>query len=180
VLAGADGLVFRAYLSDERSPLWDPTARGAFVGLTLRHSRAHLVRAILEAAALAIRHVAEPVLAAGIPVRAMRACGGPALSDAWNQIKADITGFTVEVPRLRETAVVGAAIVAAVGLGAHPDLPTAIESMTAIERRFAPNPANRSAYDGLYDSYVALHPAISPVVRGLERGAGAARPGVAA
>jgi xylulokinase len=167
VAPGADGLLFLPYLAGERSPLWDPTARGAFAGLTLRHTRAHLVRAILEAAALAIRHVAEPMLQAGIEVTAMRACGGPARDDGWNQIKADVTGFPVEVPRVRETATVGAAIVAAVGIGAHPDLPAAIRAMTAIDRRFEPDPEREAAYDRVFDAYVALHPAIAPVLAGL-------------
>ena len=166
---GADGLLFLPYLAGERSPLWDPTARGAFAGLTLRHGRAHMTRAILEAAALAIRHVAEPMLAAGIEVRAMRACGGPARSDAWNRIKADVTGFTVEVPRVLETAAVGAAIVAAAGIAAHADLPSAIRAMTSIDRRFEPDPANRAVYDRAYEAYVALHPAIAPVLGRLAR-----------
>jgi xylulokinase len=165
---GAEGLVFLPYLAGERSPLWDPSARGVFAGLTLRHTRAHLVRATLEAAALAIRHVAEPMLDAGIAVTAMRACGGPARDDGWNQIKADVTGFTVEVPRVRETAAVGAAIVAAVGVGAHPDLPTAIRAMTAIDRRFQPDPGRRGTYDEVYAAYTALHPAVSPILRELE------------
>jgi xylulokinase len=162
---GADGLVFLPYLAGERSPLWDPQARGAFVGLTLRHGRAHMTRAILEAAALAIRHVAQPMLEAGLQVRAMRACGGPAADDGWNQIKADVTGFTVEVPRVRETATVGAAIVAAVGVGASPDLPTAIEAMTSIDRRFEPDPSRAAIYDSVFEAYVGLYPAISPVLR---------------
>jgi xylulokinase len=180
VPAGAEGLVFLPYLAGERSPLWDPTARGAFAGLTVRHGRAHLTRAILEAAALAIRHVAEPILGAGIEVVAMRACGGPARSDAWNRIKADVTGFTVEVPRVRETAAVGAAIAAAVGVGAYPDLPSAIRGMTAIDRRFEPDPERRRIYDGVYEAYVALHPAIAPVLRGRAGSPAANRAGVAA
>lgn len=172
---GAGGLVFLPYLAGERSPLWDPTARGAFAGLTLQHGRAHMVRAILEAAALAIRHVAAPVLEGGIQVTAMRACGGPARDDGWNQIKADVTGFTVEVPRVRETATVGAAIVAAAGVGVHADLPAAIRAMTAIDRQFAPDPGRRRIYDRVYESYVALHPAIAPVLRGLEAGLAGAK-----
>jgi xylulokinase len=160
---GADGLLFLPYLAGERSPIWDPSARGAFVGLILRHGRAHLARAVLEAAALAIRHVADPMLAAGIGVSAMRACGGPARAAAWNQIKADVTGFAVEVPRVRETATVGAGIVAAVGVGAHPDLPSAIRAMTSIDRRFEPDPERQAIYDRVYEAYVALHPAIAPV-----------------
>jgi xylulokinase len=162
---GADGLVFLPYLAGERSPLWDPQARGAFVGLTLRHGRAHMTRAILEAAALAIRHVSQPMLDAGLVVRAMRACGGPAADDGWNQIKADVTGFSVEVPRVRETAAVGAAVVAAVGVGAYPDLRTAIDAMTSIDRRFEPDPERARRYDQVFRAYVGLYPAIAPVLR---------------
>lgn len=161
---GAGGLVFLPYLAGERSPLWDPHARGAFVGLTLGHGRAHLTRAVLEAAALAIRHVALPMLDAGLAVTAMRACGGPAADDGWNQIKADVTGFTVEVPLVRETAAVGAAIVAAVGVGLHPDLPAAIREMTSIDRRFQPDPERAASYDRVFDAYVGLYPAIAPVL----------------
>jgi xylulokinase len=174
---GAEALLFLPYLAGERSPLWDPAARGVFAGLTLRHGRAHLVRAIIEAAALAIRHVASPMLEAGIDVAAMRACGGPAANDGWNQIKADVTGFTVEVPRVRETAAVGAAIVAAIGVGAQPDLPTAIRSMTSIDRRFEPEPTRQRTYDHVYEAYVALHPAVAPVLRGLEGALAADRAG---
>jgi xylulokinase len=161
---GADGLVFLPYLAGERSPLWDPAARGVLAGLTLAHGRAEITRAIVEAAALAIRHVAQPILEAGVAVSAMRVCGGPAHSAAWNQLKADITGFPVEVPRVLETTVVGAAIVAAVGVGVHPDVPAAIRSMTAIASRLEPNPALRETYDRLYETYVALHPAVAPVL----------------
>jgi xylulokinase len=181
---GADGLVFLPYLAGERSPLWDPQARGAFVGLTLRHGRAHLTRAILEAAALAIRHVAQPMLDAGLAVRVMRACGGPAADDGWNQIKADVTGFPVEVPKVRETAAVGAAIVAAVGVGIHPDLEAAIEAMTATDRRFEPDPERVSTYDRVFEAYIGLYPAIAPVLREAASVAGAptasTRAGVAA
>ena len=90
---GADGVVFLPYLAGERSPLWDPTARGAFAGLALGHGRGHLTRAILEASAFAIRHVAESIVAAGVEVGSMRVCGGPARSETWNQIKADVTGY---------------------------------------------------------------------------------------
>jgi xylulokinase len=167
VPAGSDGVVFLPYLAGERSPLWDPTARGAFAGLALGHGRAHLTRAILEASAFAIRHVAESILAAGAEVRTMRVCGGPARSETWNQIKADVTGFTIEVPTVLETAVAGAAIVASTGVGAWPDLAAAIRGMTRPSRRLLPNPATRATYDATYDAYRRLHPAIAPIVRDL-------------
>lgn len=166
---GAEGVLFLPYLAGERSPLWDPSARGAFVGLTLGHGRGHLARAILEASALAIRHVAEPILAAGIPVRDMRVCGGPARSETWNQIKADITGFEVAVPAVLETAVVGAACLAATGIGAYPDVPAAIRGMTRVGHRLEPRPEHSALYDAHYDAYVRLHPAIAPIVRDLAR-----------
>jgi xylulokinase len=162
---GADGVLFLPYLAGERSPIWDPTATGAFVGLTLAHGRGHLARAIIEASALAIRHVAAPMLAAGVTVTAMRACGGPARSETWNQVKADVTGFPVLVPAVLETAVLGSAILGAVGIGTSPDLVAAIGSMTRIERRLEPRSEFAATYDRSFAAYTALYPAIAPVVR---------------
>jgi xylulokinase len=163
---GADGVVFLPYLAGERSPIWDPTATGAFVGLTLAHGRGHLARAILEASALAIRHVAEPMLAAGVRVTAMRACGGPARSEAWNQIKADVTGFPVLVPAVLETAVLGSAMLGAVAINACPDVGSAVRSMTRIERRLHPRPETRATYDRAYRIYAGVYPALRPVLQG--------------
>ena len=164
---GAEGLVFLPYLSGERSPIWDPTARGVLAGLTLGHRRGHIARSIVEASAFAIRHVAEPMLAAGITVSELRVCGGPARSDVWNQVKADVTGFTVAVPRVLETGVVGSAILGAVGIRAFPDLRAAIAAMTAIDRRLEPRIEHRATYDALFAAYTALYPATAPILRPL-------------
>lgn len=165
---GADGLVFLPYLAGERSPIWDPEARGVLAGLTLGHRRGHVARAIVEASALAIRHVAEPMLAAGVRVTEMRVCGGPARSDFWNRVKADVTGFDVAVPAVLETAVLGSAILGAVGIGAHGDLPTAIRAMTRIASRIEPRRELAPVYDQLYQAYQALYPATAPILRQLE------------
>ena len=164
---GADGLVFLPYLAGERSPIWDPTATGVFAGLTLSHGRGHLARAIIEASALAIRHVAAPMLAAGVSVTAMRACGGPARSDAWNQVKADITGLPVLVPDVLETAVLGSAILGAVAIGANSDVRSAIRAMTRVDHRLEPRADHAEAYDRLFAAYTALYPAVAPVMRPL-------------
>ncbi|HKQ17393.1 MAG TPA: FGGY-family carbohydrate kinase [Solirubrobacterales bacterium] len=161
---GADGVVFLPYLAGERSPLWDPRATGAFVGLTLAHGRGHLVRAILEASALAIRHVAEPMLAAGVRVTAMRACGGPARSETWNQIKADVTGFPVLVPAVLETAVLGSAILGAVAIRAVPDVRAGVRTMPRIERRLEPRAECRATYDRAFEVYRGLYPALRPLL----------------
>jgi xylulokinase len=173
---GSDGLVFLPYLAGERSPIWDPNARGAFAGLTLHHGRGHLARAVLEASALALRHVAEPMLAAGVRVAEMRVCGRPAESDLWNQIKADVTGFAVALPHALETAVVGSGIVGAVGIGAHADVPSAIRAMTRIDRRLRPNADHRETYDRAYERYVELYPALA---RALEPSADQPRAAIA-
>jgi xylulokinase len=167
---GADGLVFLPYLAGERSPIWDPSARAVLAGLTLAHTRGHIARAIVEASALAIRHVAEPMIEAGVRVTEMRVCGGPARSAFWNQVKADVTGFRVAVPEVLETAVLGSAILAAVGIGAHRDLPTAISAMTRVERRIEPRHELAATYDRLFDAYRALYPATAPLLRALGEG----------
>ena len=164
---GAEGLVFLPYLAGERSPIWDPTARGVLAGLTLGHRRGHIARAVVEASALALRHVAQPMLEAGITVTELRVCGGPARSDVWNQVKADVTGFRVAVPRVLETGVVGSAILGAVGIGAFSDLRAAIEAMTAIDHRLEPRVEHRATYDALYEAYTALYPATASILRPL-------------
>ena len=165
--AGADGLVFLPYLAGERSPIWDPTARGVLAGLTLGHRRGHVARAIVEASAFALRHVAEPMLAAGITIGELRVCGGPARSDTWNQIKADVTGFRVAVPSVLETGVVGSAILGAVGIEAFSDLRAAIPAMTAIDHHLEPRTEHAATYDEVYAAYRALYPATAPILRPL-------------
>jgi xylulokinase len=158
--AGADGLVFLPYLAGERAPIFDDGARGAFSGLTLGHRRGHLVRAVLEGAAFAMRHVAEPLAAAGAPVAELRLAGRPTPGDLWGRIKADVLGVPAAVPAVGETAVAGAAILAAAGIGAVPDLEAGVELMTAVVRRIEPDPGVRARYDEAFAKYCALHPAL--------------------
>jgi xylulokinase len=136
-------------------------------GLTLGHGRGHIARAIVEASALAIRHVAAPMLAAGVTVREMRVCGGPARSAFWNGIKADVTGFRVAVPEVLETAVLGSAMLGAVGIGSYHDLPAAIRAMTRISTIIEPRRELQPVYDRQFEAYVALYPATAPVLRPL-------------
>ena len=164
---GAHGLLFLPYLAGERSPIWDPRARGAFVGLTLAHGAPHLARAIMEGAAFALRQVATPILAAGLRVDELRVTGGTASHDAWNQVKADVLGVTVFVPEVIDAALLGAGIIAAVGLGWYPDTVAGIRGMVRIDHRCEPIPANRAIYDALFDVYTALWPALAPTAHRL-------------
>jgi sugar (pentulose or hexulose) kinase len=107
------------------------------------------------------------MLAAGVQVTDMRVCGGPARSRFWNEVKADVTGFTVAVPAVLETAVLGSAILGATGVGAYDDLPAAIAAMTRIESRIEPSADLAATYDRLFEAYRELYPATAPVLRRL-------------
>jgi xylulokinase len=177
VPAGAGGLLFLPYLSGERAPIFDERARGTFVGLTLRHDHTHLARAVLEGSAHALRHVADPIVAAGAPVRELRIAGRPSPDDVWARIKADVTGFTVAIPAVGETAVMGAAILAAAGAaGAGVDVvggrEAAVRRMTSVARRIEPDPASRGMHDRLHEVYRSLYPALMPAMHSLSDAAG--------
>jgi sugar (pentulose or hexulose) kinase len=159
---GAAGLLFLPYLAGERWPLHDPAARGAFVGLTLAHRRGHLVRAVLEAAAFALRHVASPAVAAGLPFRELRVTGGTAASRLWNQVKADVVGVEVAVPAVAEASVAGAAILAAIGVGVVADERAGIEALVSVAERLAPDPVAGAVYDRLAPEYEDLHARLAP------------------
>lgn len=162
VRAASEGLVFLPYLSGERWPLHDPSARGAFVGLTLHHGRGHLARAVLKAAAYAIRHVAAPAREAGLPFTELRVTGGTAASGLWNGIKASVLGVEVVVPTVTEASLIGAAILGAVGAGAHPDLRAGLAAMTHEAQRIAPDPAAMAVYDRAFAVYEELHARLAP------------------
>lgn len=155
---GAEGCVFLPYLQGERTPIWDPNARGVFFGLTLRHQRPHLTRAIIEGVAFALRHTADQLRAAGGEVREVRAGGGQAQHPLWNQVKADVLGVPVVVPAVRDITPLGVAILAGVGVGLLPDLAQAAAAMSRPGRIFTPDPAAHAAYARPYALYRALYP----------------------
>jgi xylulokinase len=157
---GADGLVFLPYLAGERAPIFDEGARGAFFGLTLAHDARHLARAVLEGTAFAMRSVAEPLAAAGAPMRELRITGRPGSRDTWVQVKADVLDVPVGIPAVGDTGALGAAIIAAAGVGVVPSLETGVAAMTSVLRRLEPDAANRGAYDAAYPTYRALYPAL--------------------
>jgi xylulokinase len=167
VPAGAGGLVFLPYLAGERAPVFDERARGAFVGLTLAHGRAELARAVLEGAAFALRHVAQPLIDAGAPLGELRLAGRRSPDDAWARIKADVLGVPVAIPAIESTAVLGAAILAAAGTGLHGDLETAVAEMTAVHRRIEPDRSLGAVYDARFEVYRSLYPALAPAMHAL-------------
>ena len=115
--SAAKGLLFLPYLTGERTPYPDPQARGAFVGLTLRHGKAHLVRSVLEGVSFGLRDSLELIKGLGVPITQVRASGGGARSAVWRQIQADVFGAELVLVNVTEGAAFGAALLAGVGAG---------------------------------------------------------------
>jgi xylulokinase len=160
--AGSDGLLFLPYLTGERTPHPDPQARGAFVGLTTRHTRGHLTRAVLEGVAFGLKDSFTLIANAGLPEHyEVRISGGGAKSPIWQQIIADVLGAPLVNVNTPEAGAFGAALLGAVGKGAYPDVQTACAVMIAGGERVQPG-ANRSAYEQPYARYQQLYPALKP------------------
>ncbi|MFN2186000.1 MAG: xylulokinase [Anaerolineae bacterium] len=162
VCPGSDGLFFLPYLTGERTPHPDPLARGAFVGLTVRHTQSDLTRAVLEGVAFGLRDSYELLKRAGLQqIAQVRITGGGAKSPLWRQILADVLGAELVTVNAAEGAAFGAAVLAAVGAGAFPDVPSACESLVRATSSTIPGPA-ASIYDELYPIYRDLYPALRP------------------
>jgi xylulokinase len=153
--AGAGGLVFHPYLAGERAPLWDADARASFIGVGAEHDRRHFARAVLEGVAFSARHVLETAEgAAGLRAISVNASGGGSRSELWVQIKADVFARRVDRLRVRDSGVLGAALMGAVAAGLFADLPTAARQTVEVERSFEPDPAASALYEGLYAIYL--------------------------
>ena len=140
---GSDGVVFLPYMSGERSPIWNPYAKGVFYGLDFAKTKGHMVRACMEGVALSLRHNLEVAEATGANTEVLRAMGGSANSLLWTQIKSDITGKPIVVPASDTATTLGAALLAGVGIGLYKDSVGAGSITVKETRRREPNPANK-------------------------------------
>jgi xylulokinase len=160
---GSEGLIFLPYLTGERTPHPDPLARGAWIGLTVRHRRPHLTRSVLEGVAFGIKDSFNLIQTSGLAaVEQVRLSGGGAKSPLWRQIMADVLGAELVTVNTTEGAAFGAALLAAVGAGLYGSVPEACQAMIAITGRTTPDPAANEAYAPYYERYRALYPALAP------------------
>ncbi len=167
---GSDGLMLQPYWTPGiRTP--GPEARGAVIGFTDAHTRAHLFRAILEGLAYALREGCEHIQArTRVPVTSLRVSGGGSQSEAAMQATADIFNRPTSRPHTFETAGLGAAIVGAVGLGLHRDFSTAVGEMTRLGATFEPNPSHAALYEKLYGRvYKRMYRRLAPLYEDLHR-----------
>jgi xylulokinase len=167
--AGSEGLQFLPYLSGERTPHPDPLARGAFIGLTLRHSRAHMTRAVLEGVAFGLKDSFTLIQNAGLgAITQVRASGGGTKGALWRQIMASVLDAELVTVNTTEGGAYGAALLAGVGAGAWSDVISACRTSVKITGSTQPDPAQVDVYRKSYAVYQELYPALKGSFRRLD------------
>jgi xylulokinase len=160
---GADGLLWAPYLMGERTPHLDSEARGILVGLTVSHTRAHVIRAILEGVAFSLRDTFTIFGEMNVPVKSILLGGGGARSPLWRQIQADVYGHEVGIVEAEEGAAYGAAILAGVGAKIWPSVDAACNAVVRVAARVQPDRSNVAKMDDSYKVYRRLYPAMKSI-----------------
>ena len=168
VPAGSDGLLFTPYLSGERTPYPDPLVRASFVGLTVRHGRAHMTRAVLEGVAFSMKDCFALLEGAGLPrVSQVRIAGGGAKSALWRKIVATVLNAEIVTVNSTEGAAFGAALLAGVGAGAWPSVDAACEGTITVTGSDQPESPWLAGYEAAYARYRGLYPALKSTFESL-------------
>lgn len=164
VAVGSDGLIAMPHLQGSMAPDVNLNAKAVFYGATLKHTRAHFIRSIMESLGYIICRNLEAIDAMGLDIQEIRTMGGGSKSDIWNQIKADITGKTLYLTQSsQDTACLGAAILAGVATGKFASIQAASDSMVKIKKVYTPNPENHKIYMGQYHKFKMLFQALEPL-----------------
>ena len=159
---GSEGLLFLPYLTGERTPYPDPNARGAFIGLTLRHDKRHMVRSVLEGVAYSLLDCIGLFRELAIPIQQVRAVGGGARSRLWRQILADVLGVELVTINVTDSTAYGAALLAGVGTGVYASVSEACAATVRIVDRIEPVVGNQTRYNELYNVYGSLYRSLKP------------------
>jgi xylulokinase len=160
---GCEGLLFQPYLAGERTPHADPDARAAFVGLTLRHDRGALARAVLEGVAYGLRDSLELLRALGVEIGVGRVSGGGARSGFWLEIVASVLGLPLERTAAEEGAAYGAALLGGVASGVFGDAHEAVSACVRVRDRIEPVEKLRATYEDGYTRYRTLYPTLAQI-----------------
>ncbi len=161
VPAGSEGVIHIPHFVGAGAPYWNPKARAVFAGLALGHTRAHMMRAILEGVSYEIRTNLEVMKELGLSASELRVTGGAARSETWMQIQADVLGVPVILTEIEEATALGAAILACYGGGVYKSMTDAADIMVHERKRLSPNDANRVVYNKGFRRYRELYRAIS-------------------
>jgi xylulokinase len=157
---GTEGLLFQPYLQGERTPHADPDARGAFTGLTLRHDRGALTRAVLEGVAFGLRDSLGLLRLVGVDAQVGRVSGGGARSELWLTVVASVLGLPLERTESEEGAAFGAALLGAVKEGVFADAHDAVAACVRVRDRIEPDPDWQAVYEDGYARYRELYPTL--------------------
>jgi len=157
IAPGSDGLIVLPHLAGSICPFADSNARGVIHGLTLSHSKAHFIRAIMESIAFLLRDNLEVLKQLGIDTSKVVSLGGGSRSECWLQIKADVLNCEITTLDCEETTCLGAAMLAAIGAGIYPNIKTAVTNMVKFKKCFVPNPLNTKRYDAVFSKYRELN-----------------------
>ena len=157
VAAGSEGLVFLPYLTGERTPHLDPLASGAFLGLTSRHTRGHLTRALMEGVLFSLRHGIEIMGELGVRPTEIRAIGGGATSSLWLHLQADVYGAPIQRMAIEEGAAYGAALLGHVSAGTFSSVNEATSAVRTREETTEPDPGHAAVYEDMFAVYRSLY-----------------------
>lgn len=161
--AGSEGVIFLPYMAGERSPIWDPDAKGVFYGLSFGKTRGHMIRALLEGVAFSLEHNLRTAAETGIRVDVLNAMGGASNSLLWTQIKADVTGKRVQVPASDTATTLGAAILAGVGCGLYSSYDEAVQRTIRVTRVQEPDMEQHAFYQRQMELYLELYERLRPL-----------------
>lgn len=162
---GSDGVVFLPYMAGERSPIWDPNAKGVYYGLDFNKTKGHMVRAAMEGVAFSLKHNLDIAEDTGAKVEELRAMGGSANSLLWTQIKSDITGKPIVVPSSDTATTLGAVILAGVGVGVYKDFEEAVHMTVKLTRRHEPDMEKHRLYQKNYETYLELYESLKGLMK---------------
>lgn len=169
---GSEGLIVLDSWKGNRTPYKTPYATGAFIGLTLSHTKFHIYRAILESIAFGTKNVIETFRNSSIPVKKIIAGGGGTKNASWMQMISDVTGIPMYIPKEEETGTKGAAIIAAYGIGLFPSIKHASNQMVAMQKVYEPDLNKTAKYEDIFESYLELNQLLFPIMRKLKEGKG--------
>lgn len=166
---GSDGLIFLDYLQGNRSPHTDPLVRGAIWGLSLGHGPGHIFRAIIEGICFGTESIFQAMRGHDFEPRLNVVSGGPAKSNLWMQMHADVSNLPIAFTKVSEGPVLGAAMLASVGAGIYPDVQEAAKNMVHTERSIEPNPEAHEKYRFYLDRYMETYPQMKDLMHQMTR-----------
>ncbi|MGM0168587.1 xylulokinase [Enterococcus sp. AZ135] len=165
IAPGSEGVILLPYMAGERSPVWNPQAKGLYYGLDYSKTKGHMIRASMEGVAFSLKHNLDVAERAGTEVNHLRAMGGSANSQLWTQIKSDVTNKSIDILNSDTATTLGAAILAGVAVGVYKDFEEAVSKTVKIKTSYHPNTENADVYQKNYELYLKLYKQLKEIMQ---------------